>query len=133
MKTTAQEIMSTEVLTIQEGAPVEDVLKLLINNRITGIPVVNSKSEMIGVVSEYDLMAQIAKAVPPKKVDLGAPFEFTKGARTIPVTANLEEIVHHLLDQKFRRLPVVDAQNKLVGIITRRDIIRMYYYRARLT
>ncbi|MDR3606140.1 MAG: CBS domain-containing protein [Oligoflexia bacterium] len=125
--------MSTEVLTIQEGAPVEDVLKLLINHRITGIPVVNAKREMVGVVSEYDLMAQIAKVDSANKVDLSAPFEYTKGARTISTGTDLDEVVHQMLDQKFRRLPVVDEQNKLVGIITRRDIIRMYYYRARLT
>jgi CBS domain-containing protein len=133
MKTTAQEIMSTEVLTLREGATVEEALKLLMNNRITGTPVVNAQNEMIGVVSEYDLIRQISTMPNPDREVLTQKFNFTPGAQAIPHTAELQEVLHYLLDLKFRRLPVINEQKKLVGIITRRDIIRLFYYRARLT
>jgi CBS domain-containing protein len=129
MKTTAQEIMSREVLTVKEGTSIEEVLKILMNNRITGVPVVDSQNEMIGVVSEYDLIQQIS-SMTGKEVVLTSPCSFTRGAASISETAELKEVLHYLLDLKFRRLPVVNAQKKLVGIITRRDIIRLFYYRA---
>ena len=53
--------MVNEVLSIREGATLEEALKVLINNRITGLPVVNAKNEMVGIVSEYDIMVQISE------------------------------------------------------------------------
>jgi CBS-domain-containing membrane protein len=131
MKTTAQDIMTHEVLSIREGASLEDALKLLINNRITGLPVVNAKNEMVGIVSEYDIMAQIAEMPSIESASLSEPFKFTKGAKAISASTGLKEIVSLFLDLKYRRLPVVEKK-KLVGIITRRDVMRLFYYRARL-
>lgn len=125
--------MTTEVLSIREGATLEDALKLLINNRITGLPVVNAKNEMVGIVSEYDIMIQIAEMPNLEKTKLDVPFFFTKGATAISPNTGLKEIIDLFLELKYRRLPVVDRKKKLVGIITRRDLMRLFYYRARLT
>jgi CBS domain-containing protein len=133
MKTTAQEIMSRELLTVREGASIEDALKLLINNRITGLPVVNEANEMVGVVSEYDIMQQVSEAVETMKEVMDQPFRFTRGAHSVQTNTELKEILHHFLDLKYRRLPVLDSNQRLVGIISRRDIIKLFYYRARLT
>jgi CBS domain-containing protein len=136
MKTTAQDIMSTEVLTIREGTTLEEALKVLINNRITGLPVVNARNEMIGMVSEYDIMVQISEMPhfgSGEKAALDVACKFAPGARAISTTTGLKEIIDLFITLKYRRLPVVDRENKLVGIITRRDIMRLFYYRARLT
>ncbi len=132
MKTTAQDIMSTELLTIQEGFSLEEALKILLNNRITGMPVVNKNQELIGVVSEYDLMVQISEMIQPEKADLSVPFKYSHTATSIPSTTELSEIIAMFIDKKYRRLPVVDAKKKLVGIITRRDLMKLFYYRSRL-
>jgi CBS domain-containing protein len=132
MKTTAQDIMSTELLTIQEGFSLEEALKILLNNRITGMPVVNKNQELIGVVSEYDLMVQISEMIQPEKADLSVPFKYSQTATAIPSTTELSEIIAMFIDKKYRRLPVVDAKKKLVGIITRRDLMKLFYYRSRL-
>jgi CBS domain-containing protein len=133
MKTTAQDIMSTEVLTIREGATLEEALKILINNRITGLPVVNAENEMTGMVSEYDIMTQIAEMPSLDKADLSVPCKYAGGTTSVATTTGLKDIIDHFIKLKYRRLPVVDKRNKLVGIITRRDLMRLFYYRARLT
>ena len=136
MKTTAQDIMSTEVLTIREGTTLEEALKILINNRITGLPVVNAQNEMTGMVSEYDIMVQIAGmpgAGGGEKTNLSVACQFAGVTTTVTTTTDLKEIVDMFINLKYRRLPVVDRDQKLVGIITRRDLMRLYYYRARLT
>lgn len=125
--------MTTEVLSIREGATLEEALKLLINNRITGLPVVNAKNELIGIVSEYDIMIQIAEMPNIEKATLEVPFRFTKGAKAISLNTGLKEIIDLFIDLKYRRLPVVDRKKKIIGIITRRDLMRLFYYRARLT
>jgi CBS domain-containing protein len=132
MKTTAQDIMSTELLTIQEGFSLEDALKILLNNRITGMPVVNKNQELVGVVSEYDLMLQISEMLHPEKADLSIPFKFSHAATAIASTTDLNDIIKMFIEKKYRRLPVVDAKKRLVGIITRRDLMKLFYYRSRL-
>lgn len=132
MKTTAQDVMSTEVLTIQEGAPLEEALKILINNRITGIPVTNKANEMIGIVSEYDILVQISEMPSLEEAKLDTAFKFTAGARSVTPNTSLKEVIDLFITLKYRRLPVVDKDKKLVGIITRRDLMRLFYYRARL-
>lgn len=124
--------MSTELLTIQEGYSLEEALKILLNNRITGMPVVNKQQELIGVVSEYDLMIQISEMISPEKADLSVPFKYSHTATAIPSTTDLTDIIKMFIEMKYRRLPVVDNKKKLVGIITRRDLMKLFYYRSRL-
>ena len=131
--TTAQDIMSTELITIQEGETVEQAVKILINKKITGLPVVDSSLKMIGVLSEFDLIRQISEHKDLTSDIFREPIQFSKKAFSLPSTATLAEVVKHFLDSKFRRIPIVDVQGRLVGIITRRDLMRVYYYRAKLT
>ncbi len=133
METTAQDIMTTELLTIREGASIEDALKLLMNNKVTGTPVVNQAGEMIGVVSEFDILTQLSEMPNLGHAALHVPVRFTREAASISVNLELKEIVDLFIKLKYRRLPVVDQQGKLAGIITRRDLMRLFYYRARLT
>jgi CBS domain-containing protein len=130
--TTAKEIMTREILTVAPASTIEDVLKILVNNRVTGLPVVDKEGKMVGVVSEFDLLTQIAKSEKPTVEVFKQPIEFSKEVTTIVETAKLSEITPLFVTKKFRRLPVVDATGKLVGIITRRDMMRLYYYRAKL-
>jgi CBS domain-containing protein len=132
MKTTAQDIMSIELLTIQEGSSLEDALKILLNNRITGMPVVNKENELVGVVSEYDLMVQISEMAHMEAPNLGAAFKFSHKVTAIPSTTDLNDIIQLFVTKKYRRLPVLNAKKKLVGIITRHDLMKLFYYRSRL-
>lgn len=134
MKTLAKDIMSTEVLAIVEGTPIVDALKLLVNHRITGMPVVDKAGKMVGVISEYDIILQLSKHLTDRqslRVELfEAPFTYTSPAKAVKTTTSLSAIVKTFVKDKNRRLPVVDENGKLVGIITRRDLIRIFYYRS---
>jgi CBS domain-containing protein len=132
MKTTAQDIMSTELLTIQEGASLEEALKILLNNKITGLPVVNKTNALVGVVSEYDIMLQISQTANVEKADISVPFNFSPTVDCISTTTSLEEIIDIFITKKYRRVLVQDDKKKLTGIITRRDLMKLFYYRARL-
>lgn len=131
--TFAKDIMSTELITLREDDNLEDALKALINHRITGLPVVNSKGEMVGVLSEYDLIRQISRHEKLNPKVFLEKIEFSKNPQSISVETPLGEIVKQFLDAKFRRVPVLDQNKKLVGIITRRDLMRLYFYRAKLS
>ena len=132
MDTKAADIMSTEVITAHEDMTLEDVLKLLINGRITGLPVVDAKGRMRGILSDMDILNQITKAKSLKPDAFQKPIMYSTKVLTVRENTPLPEILDKFQKTKYRRLPVVNAKGKLVGIITRRDLMRLFYYRARL-
>jgi CBS domain-containing protein len=136
MKTLAKDIMSKEIVSIEEGATIASALKLLFQHRITGMPVVDRAGRMIGVYSEFDVIRQLGGHLHDReslKHELyEAPIEFTSDPHCISEDTSLSVIVKNFMDNKYRRLPVVDESGKLAGIITRRDLMRVFYYRATL-
>ncbi len=136
MNTRASEIMSAELLTAKEGITVEEALRIMINSRITGMPVVDAKGKMIGVLSEYDLIKQMSEKGRKEKKDpkglFKKPAMYSKEAFSITEDTPLSKIVEHFVESRFRRVPVTNKSGKLVGIITRRDLMRVFYYRAQL-
>lgn len=128
---------------------VDEALEFLVDNRITGMPVVDDAGKLIGVVSDYDLLALDSISGPPAQ-ETGL-FPSTKSTwkafkeiqkllnkthgKTVgdvmtphplavrPMT-NLEDAARLLLESKFRRLPVVDQAGKLVGLLTRGNVVR---------
>lgn len=131
-ETPASEIMSPNPLTAQEDATVGEVLRMLLNSKITGMPVVDAKGKMTGIISEYDVLKQVAAAGEFRSELFEEKIQYTKTTEGIRETTPLKAIVDQFITAKFRRLPVLDAQGKLVGIITRRDLMRVFYYRSKL-
>jgi len=129
--TIAKEVMEKEVLSAADNLSLEEALKLLVNNQITGLPVVDAKGKMVGVLSEYDIISQLAERVDLDPSVFDEPIQFTKEVTSVKESTALEEILKLFVDKKIRRLPVTSDEGKLVGIITRRDIMRLYYYRAK--
>ena len=132
MRTQAKEIMSKNPLKVVVGTSIEDALRVLVNHRITGLPVVDKNDRMVGVLSEYDILLQVAKAKKSKRNIFSQPIQYSKKVFAIPETTPLEKIMDIFVKTKFRRLPIVDSSKKLVGIVTRRDLMRVFYYRAKL-
>jgi CBS domain-containing protein len=132
MKTTAGDIMSVELLTIQEGTSIGDAVKVLINYRITGMPVLNSKGKVIGILSEFDVLRQIHRAKTLKPDAFTESIEFSRKVDSVTPSTPLEEVIKRFIDSKYRRLPVLDKHGKLKGIITRRDLMRVFFYLAAL-
>lgn len=131
-ETTAKEIMTRDLIRATEDMTIEEALKVLINHRITGLPVVDKKGKMKGVISEYDILTQISASKKKNAKIFQDKIVYSKKIDAIPEDTPLTKIVTEFIDTKYRRLPVIDRKGNLVGIITRRDLMRIYYYRARL-
>jgi len=132
MNTTAKDIMSTKLIVAKEGMNIEDAVKLLVNNKITGLPVVDKEGKMVGILSEYDIIAQVGKE---KNLDSSLfknEVPFTKKVEFVSESTSLQEILDRFIVLKCRRLPVLDQENRLVGIISRRDVMKVLYYRSKV-
>ncbi|MEW6055635.1 MAG: CBS domain-containing protein [Bdellovibrionota bacterium] len=131
MITRAKDIMSTELIIGHPEMTIEEAIKVLVNNKITGIPVVDADQRLVGVVSEYDIIKIVEKEEGDRPLDLNRVIKFSQKVTTISENTKLSDILKHFVERKVRRLPVVNEENKLVGIITRRDIMRILFYRSK--
>lgn len=124
--------MSSKLVVARDDMNLEDAVKLLVNNKITGLPVVDKGGKMIGILSEYDIIAHVGKERAVTADLFKAGIKFTSAVEAVTDDTPLEDILNKFIDLKCRRLPVVDGGGRLVGIISRRDIMRVLYYRAKL-
>ncbi|MDR0769139.1 MAG: IMP dehydrogenase [Dysgonamonadaceae bacterium] len=114
----AENGMISNPVSIKTGKKVSDALDLMAEYRIGGIPVVDSENHLIGIVTNRDLRFQ-------RNMDLPVDDVMTKeNLITTNQSTNLESAVEILQQYKIEKLPVVDANNKLIGLITYKDITK---------
>lgn len=131
MVTVARDIMTTELILGHPKMTIEEAIKTLVNNRITGMPVVDEERHIVGVVSEYDIIKSVEELDNERPLDLSSPIVYSHKVTTVSEDTRLPDILKHFVERKVRRLPVINKQNQLVGIITRRDIMRVLFYRSK--
>lgn len=111
--------MIQDPITMMEDATVKDALLLMKENSIGGIPVIDDENKLVGIVTNRDLRFQ-------KDMDRGIKDVMSKdNLVTVSKGTDLKKAEDILQEFKIEKLPVVDDQNKLIGLITYRDIIKL--------
>ncbi|KAK6237667.1 hypothetical protein QUC31_003136 [Theobroma cacao] len=133
---------------VKPTTTVDEALETLVEHRITGFPVIDDDWKLVGLVSDYDLLAldsisgrrtendmfpevdstwktfhELQKLLSKTNGQLVGDL-MTPAPVVVRETTNLEDAARLLLETKYRRLPVVDVEGKLVGIITRGNVVR---------
>ena len=111
---TARDVMTTSVISVAPDESVDEAARLLTFHDISGLPVC-SGSQVVGVVSEADLIGKSGATVGDV---------MTSPAAMVPESLSLEKVAEQLTRQRIRRLPVVDSNGKLVGVVSRRDVLK---------
>lgn len=122
-----KDLMTKKVVTIKPGTDLKKVCRLLTQNRISGAPVVNEKREIIGFVSERDIVAAIPKRGFSSKTVKDV---MKKKVVSVKDSASVNEALTVFSNKPYRLLPVTH-DGKLVGTISRHSLVtRMlgYYY-----
>lgn len=117
-----RDIMKTDVITAKGDSPIPQISKVLTENNISNIPVKNDRDELIGIVSEQDIIRamQSEDFMQMKVKDI-----MTRNVRSVKENDCLEYVSKIFLEHPYRRLPVT-RNKKVVGIITREDIINSF-------
>lgn len=110
-----KEIMTAPVVTVPEDTPVADVAAELRGHRISGVPVVDAAGAVVGLVSEYDLLAR--QGATAREV-------MTTEVITASEDTDVEQVRHLLVERRIRRIPIL-AGRRLVGIVSRSDVIAL--------
>jgi CBS domain-containing protein len=110
----ARDIMTKRVVAVTPLTPVKQVAKILNQNHISGVPVVDKSGKLVGIVSERDLLARRGAQV--KSI-------MSKSVIRVKEDTPVEDIASLMATQKVKRVPVIRGQH-LAGIVSRADIIR---------
>ncbi len=108
------DVMTTDVITIPVHQTKQQAARLLSHHHISGLPVLNEEQVVVGVVSEYDIISKEGQTVGEI---------MTRGVISVTPETDLDEVSHLLVHERIKRLPVLD-QGKLVGIVSRADLVR---------
>ena len=136
------DVMTTTVVTVDRITPYQEIDRLLTRHRISGVPVLKMGREVVGVVSETDLLAaederrrqaRMADSIGRRwrlrqhpHVRLTAGALMTSPAITIGPDATIPAAARLMNTDHISRLPVVDEDGKLVGIVSRRDLLSIF-------
>jgi CBS domain-containing protein len=110
----ARDVMTTNVVSVTPAESVDETARLLTFHDVTGLPVCTEGGRVVGVVSEADLIGKSGATVGEV---------MTWPAVTVSESTRLEHIAELLTQQRIRRVPVVDAEGQLIGVVSRRDVL----------
>lgn len=145
-----KDIMTREVITVSEDDTVEKCANLLATYKLSGLPVVDVNGFVKGIVTEGDLIKHNSTVEVPAFIEiLGGIFYLdnpntffdnvkksmghfaknvmTKDITTISPDEEIEKAASLLVRKKIKRLPVLDENGKLIGIVSRRDIMNKLF------
>ncbi len=142
MEHKVESVMTAEVITARLSSPFRELVRLLEQHRISALPVVDDTGRLVGIVSEADLL--VKEGYPHGAADAGlvdairhhgrlgkaagtcAAQVMTEPVITVPLGTSVANAARLMVRLGVKRLPVVDAQGKLAGIVTRSDLLKMF-------
>jgi CBS domain-containing protein len=111
------QFMDRDVMCVPIHTTIIKAVKLFRAKNVTGACVVDGANKLLGIVSEYDLLLQAATE------PLTSAIKFRAKPKTLRPNQTLKEALVTLYKHKVRRLPVLDAAGKVVGVVTRLDVL----------
>ncbi len=146
---TAKDIMNSPVVSIDEGKTLQETIELLDEHRISGVPVTDAEGKVAGIISDTDIIRYSQKINIVPKTNLSgwvSPYAdvselasmqkgmdnlrhtkagevMTKKVYTVSEDTNVNDVAQMMSRRKINRVPVVDKSGKLVGIVTRADMV----------
>jgi CBS domain-containing protein len=140
MRSTVRDVMTTRVVAVRKDASFKEMIARMRTARISAFPVVDQGGKVVGVVSEADLLNKEAdQATSPgtiagllhfrfheKAAGVAAGELMTSPAVTIGPDVPVTEAARVMRDRRVKRLPVVDADGRLAGIVSRMDVLSVY-------
>jgi predicted transcriptional regulator len=116
----AADIMTTNVITAKKDMVLTEVIGLLLRWHISAMPVVDEDDKMVGIVSEIDL---VNLTFDGNAADTTVEEVMTKNIVYFSPDTELADLIQSFSQKHLRRVPIID-EGKVVGIISRRDILR---------
>ena len=144
-----KELMTKNVATVLQDMNVHDAARKLIDMGISGLPVVNDQENLVGMITEKDIIGMALPKYVEKLGSLAYTFDMVPFAKTLAeadkvlvkeimrkdvisatVDTSVPEVARRMIVKRIRRLPILDQDGRLVGIIARHDIVKEIFKEA---
>lgn len=116
-----EDVMTKNVITVKQETPIYEAMAVMRKNDITGMPVIDDDMTLVGVITEKDVLRLFCGDEDDNNKTVG--FFMTRPAVSYRENESLQSVCDFMMVNYFRRVPVVSKKGKLVGIISRPDII----------
>jgi CBS domain-containing protein len=142
MKSLVRDVMTTKVVTVEPWTPFREIVTRLAEHRISAAPVLDAKGNLLGIVTEADLLLKqehpdLEHNVPlawsrrrrlerEKAAAVVAGKLMTTPPITVAPTATITEAARRMHTAGVKRLPVIDETGQLVGIVSRADLLKVF-------
>jgi CBS domain-containing protein len=146
LKKSANDVMTKKVMSVKPSETIKNLFQLMDKHGILGVPVIDEKKHVVGMITETDLIEHFTTLETPRSINLlgGILFldnteEFNKNLKdhcaetvkdlmtspviTVKESARLLDMINLMSTHKITRLPVVNGKKELVGIVTRTDVV----------
>ncbi|MEV4536677.1 CBS domain-containing protein [Asanoa sp. NPDC049518] len=137
---TVADVMTRDVVAVPPQATYRQIVDLVVDRAVSAVPVVDELGRVLGVVSEADLLHELERAAARRspragwqarlsaaKADGGTAAELmTAPAVTVGPADRITDAARRLEARRVKRMPVVDVQGRLLGIVSRRDLLRLH-------
>jgi CBS-domain-containing membrane protein len=148
---TVGEVMTPRVISVREETPFKELVRLMKDHDVSGLPVLDSSGCLVGIVTEADLLEVVGEPTGIKKrhtqfgrlldrllspgrtdtidkatAHISAKVLMTSDLITTTPETPVREAARHIVESGVKRLPVVDENKRLVGIVSRQDLLRPY-------
>ena len=143
----AKDIMNKNVITVHQTATIAEIAKVLVDNDISGVPVVDDNGSLVGIVSEGDLLHKETSPRLPDFINILVAVIYFNGIErfnedfkklmagqassimtdkviSVSEKTEVDQIAKLMLKHGIKRIPVVQ-NDKIVGIISRKDLVRL--------
>ena len=130
----AKDLMTTPVVTVRPDTSIKEAAALLVDHAVSALPVVTEDEDLVGIVSEADLIP--LETTPDPRSQIRRPLHrkeptprtveevMTRGVAALPEDADASQVARLMLERRVKSIPIV-AGSRVVGIVARRDILKM--------
>ncbi|GAA0444729.1 CBS domain-containing protein [Lentibacillus halophilus] len=139
------EIMITDVIFVHEDTTIEQLLKILVNNKIGGLPVIDETDHLKGMISDGDIIRHLQpkgrtiydmfslvivnehedfKNKLKSSIEHRAKNIMKKNIFTVHPDDDIEEVISIFSGYHFKKIPVINEHKQVIGVVSRGDIIR---------
>jgi CBS-domain-containing membrane protein len=121
------DLMTTDVITVSPETGIRDAARLMFRNRVSGLPVVSPAGTLIGIITEADfLRLEVERQEGGSDLGEDVGGVMSSGVVTTDPDTSIYEAAKIMTFQDIKRLPVVDEEQHLLGIISRADIVSIF-------
>lgn len=118
--------MATDEVTLKPGLTINEAVDVLLNFKVTGVPVLDEERKIVGMITEKDCLRLIVDSAYNN-----LPYEdkhvsdyMSPVVKTISIDSDILDVANEFLTTNFRKFPVVNDHGRLVGQVSRRDILK---------